>query len=157
MQVRPQVGIRAAAGLAAAGALVLVLTASKCEEQTTFPAYVQEICTDHIDNNGDGKIDCADPTCSGTPACVVSVSIDALPGIIPADTLTLTGHQTNATAVAVASISPAGIPAAATITGDTWSAKISNLNQKNVTYTVTVVGTNGDRADTARATFSRGD
>jgi hypothetical protein len=155
MKVHPRVGIRAAAVLAAAGALVLVLTASKCEEQTTFPAYVQEICNDKIDNDGDGKIDCADSDCD--PSCAVSISIDALPGIITTDSLTLTGHQTNATSVAVASVSPTGTPATATITGETWSVKISNLNQKNVPYTVTVVGTNGDRADTARANFSRGD
>jgi hypothetical protein len=28
-----------------------------------------EICNDGIDNNGDGKIDCADPLCAADPAC----------------------------------------------------------------------------------------
>ena len=156
MQVPSKPSLRIAAGLAAAGALVLTLTASKCEENTTFPGFVAEICNDNIDNNSDGKIDCADPTCSGSAACTVSLSIDVLPGVITKDTLVLTGHQTNASSVAVVSVTPAGTPAAATITGDTWSAMLTNLTQRT-TYTVIVVGSKGELRDTAQTTFVRGD
>lgn len=154
MQVLSKPALRTAAYLAAAGALVL--TASKCEEQTTFPAFVAEICNDNIDNNGDGKIDCADPTCVGSAACTVSLSIDVLPGIITKDTLVLTGHQTNASSVAVVSLTPVGIPGTATVTGDTWSATLTNLTQRT-TYTVTVVGSKGDLRDTVHTSFTRGD
>jgi hypothetical protein len=145
---------RAATFLAAASALVLVLTASKCEEKTIFPPYVAEICADKIDNDGDGLVDCADSDCD--LSCTVSISLDVLPGTFTPDSLVLTGHQTNATSVAVVSIVPAGAPAAAVITGDNWKATLTGLIQK-AAYTVTVVGSNGDRADTVRAVFTRGD
>jgi len=145
---------RATTGLAAAGALVLVLTASKCEEKTIFPPYVAEICTDKIDNDGDGLVDCADSDCD--LSCTVSISLDALPATFATDSLILTGHQINATSVAVVSIVPAGAPAAAVITGDAWKVALTGLIQKTA-YTVTVVGSNGDRADTVRAVFTRGD
>jgi hypothetical protein len=154
MQVLKQSGVRLAASLAAAGALILVFTASKCQEETIFVPYVAEICNDNIDNDGDTQIDCADTDCD--LACAVSVSIDAFPGIIASDTLELKGRQANATSVAVVAISPAGTPAAAVVTADTWTAKITGLIQKT-TYTVTVVGSNGKRADTTHATFTRGD
>jgi len=156
MQVLSKPVLRASASLAAAGALVLVLTASKCEEETIFPGYTPEICTDNLDNNNDGKIDCADPSCGGTAACTVTLSFDVLPGIITKDTLVLTGHQTNATAVAVLSVIPAGTAAPGTITGDAWSAMLTNLSQKG-NYTVTVVGSKGELRDTISTTFIRGD
>jgi hypothetical protein len=156
MQVLSKPVFRASASLAAAGALVLVLTASKCGEETTFPAFVAEICSDNIDNNSDGKIDCADPSCGGTAACTVSLSFDVLPGVITKDTLVLTGHQTNATSVAVLSVTPAGNSSPATITGETWSATLTNLTQRT-TYTVTVVGSKGELRDTVHTTFIRGD
>jgi hypothetical protein len=153
MKVLSAPGFRAAAGLAAAGACVLVFTASKCEQETIFPSYVAENCTDKADNDGDGKIDCEDSDC--IPACAVSVTLDALPGTFATDTLILTGHQTNATSVAVASITPNGTPVAAVITSDTWKATIPGLTQK-IAYTVTIVGKNGELADTVVATFTRG-
>jgi hypothetical protein len=153
MKILSVSGLRAAAGLAAAGAIILVFTASKCEQDTTFTNFVPENCTDKIDNDGDGQIDCADSDCA--LACAVSISLDALPGIFTTDTLVLTGTQTNATSVAVVSISPAGTPVSATITNDTWKATIPGLIQKT-TYTMTVVGSNGDRGDTLHASFTRG-
>lgn len=153
MKALSRPGIRAATGLAAAGAFILLFTASKCEEKTIFPPYVAEVCNDKIDNDGDGQTDCADSDCD--LSCAVSVSIDVLPGTITTDTLALTGHQTNASSVAVLSVVPAGTPAAAVITGDTWKATLTGLSQR-LTYTVTVAASNGDHADTATATFTRG-
>jgi C1A family cysteine protease len=34
-----------------------------------------EICNDGIDNNGDGKVDCADPTCATDPACAATSDV----------------------------------------------------------------------------------
>ncbi|MBW8889020.1 MAG: hypothetical protein JF616_14800 [Fibrobacteres bacterium] len=153
MKVLSVSGLRAAAGLAAAGAVILVFTASKCVQDTTFTNYVPEICTDKIDNDGDGLIDCADTDCD--PACAVSISLDALPGTFTTDTLVLTGIQRNATSVAVVSITPSGTPVSAVITNDTWKATIPGLVQKT-TYNMTVVGSNGNRADTLHPVFIRG-
>lgn len=148
-------GLRAAACLAAASAVILVFTASKCVQDTTFTNYVPENCTDKLDNDGDGLIDCADNDCD--PSCAVTITLDALPGNFSSDTLVLTGHQTNATSVAVVSVTPAGTPVAAVITNDTWKATVPGLIQPT-TYTLTIVGSNGDRADTLmpRPTFTRG-
>ena len=30
---------------------------------------LEEICDDGVDNDGDGLVDCSDPSCSGDPAC----------------------------------------------------------------------------------------
>lgn len=138
---------------AAAGALVLVLTASKCEQTTAIIPYVKEICTDQIDNDEDGKTDCADSECDLD--CAVSVSIDPIPVRISTDTLDIKGHHVHATAVTVVSLSPSGTPGTATVSGDAWTARLTNLSQ-SANYTVTVVASNGDRKDTAVATFTRG-
>jgi len=37
-----------------------------------------EICTDGVDNNGNGKIDCADPACNGNPACIEVICNDGI-------------------------------------------------------------------------------
>jgi C1A family cysteine protease len=41
-----------------------------------------EICNDGVDNNGDGKIDCADPLCAADPACAATGGLEgtATPG-----------------------------------------------------------------------------
>ena len=150
---RPRFDKRIAAWMAAAGAAVLVLTASKCEEATTFPSFTKEICADQADNDGDGKIDCADSDCDSS--CAVSITIDQLPGVVPADSLELKGHHTRATSIAVISLTPAGNYGTAVITGDTWMVRLSQLGQTTA-YTVRVVASNGTRADTAEAHFTRG-
>lgn len=153
MQVLSKSVLRIVASLAAAGAVAV--TVSKCKETTTFPAYVAENCSDNIDNNNDGKIDCADPSCAGTAACTVVLDFDVIPSVITKDTLVLTGHQTNATAVAVLSVSPVGIASPATISGETWSATLTSLTQIG-NYTVSVVASKGALRDTVKTTFVRG-
>jgi hypothetical protein len=152
---------RLAAALAAAGAAYFALTASKCQQSTEFVPFVAEQadkCLDKIDNDADGKIDCDDPDCN--TICAVQVNIDAIPSVISADTLTITGTQHNATSVSVISVSPQGggtqgTGSAPVLTGETWRSTLSNLGER-VLYTVTVVGSNGNRRDTATATFTRG-
>jgi hypothetical protein len=149
-------GPRLAAGLAAAGALYFALTASKCEQTTEFVPFVAEQadkCLDKIDNDADGKIDCDDPDCDAV--CAVTVTIDALPPVITTDSLSITGQQHNASSVSVISVTPQGSGSAPALSGETWKSTLTNLSQPG-DYTVTVVGSNGDRRDTAKATFTRG-
>jgi hypothetical protein len=150
-------GLRLAACLAATGALYFALTASKCEQTTEFVPFVAEAadkCLDKIDNDADGKIDCADSDCDAI--CAVSVTLDALPPTIPTDSVTIHGQQHNASSVTVISVVPQGSGSAPVLSGETWSSTLTGLSLKT-TYTITVVGSNGDRRDTAKATITRGD
>jgi hypothetical protein len=146
-----------AAYLAAAAAAYLALTASKCRQTTEIVPFVAETadkCLDKIDNDEDGKIDCDDSDCS--IVCAVTVTIDALPARVPTDTLEIRGQQHNATTVTVSSLSPFGTAGTPVVSGESWSARLTNLSQKT-TYTITVIGSNGNRRDTATATFIRAD
>jgi hypothetical protein len=149
-------GPRLAAGLAAAGALYFALTASKCEQTTELVPFVAEQgdkCLDKIDNDADAKIDCDDTDCDAI--CAVSVIIDPLPAVISTDTLRISGQQHNASAISIISVTPQGNGSAPAISGETWTSLLSDLGQKG-SYSVTVVGSNGGRRDTATATFTRG-
>jgi hypothetical protein len=54
--------------------------------------FVQEICNDHQDNDGDGKEDCADPKCVGTPQCIPTPTFTAT--ATPTATSTYTSTST---------------------------------------------------------------
>lgn len=114
-----------------------------------------EICTDNQDNDTDGKIDCADADCD--LACEVILTINPIARTIVQDTLVITGTVTNATSVAI-SILPSGQvenSGQATVTGDTWSAKLINLSDRTV-YTVTAKAVDqNNRSDTAFVSFER--
>ena len=60
-----------------------------------------EICSDGIDNNGDGKADCADPACAEDAACRTSGNL----------------HGEAAPAAAIPDNTPAGVSSEITITG----------------------------------------
>lgn len=150
-------GPRLAACVAAAGALYLALTASKCEQSAEFVDYVAETgadkCLDKLDNDTDGKIDCEDSDCDAV--CAVEVTIAAVPAVLTQDTLLLTGQQHNAASITLISLLPNGKGTPPVLSGETWSSRLSELSTRT-TYTVTVVATNGNRTDTARTTFVRG-
>jgi hypothetical protein len=65
--------------------------------------FVQEICDDHQDNDGDGKEDCADPKCAGAPQCIPTPTftvtetptVTATPSPTPTGTLTATATPTS--------------------------------------------------------------
>jgi len=48
--------------------LILILL-SACREKEIDPSFIEERCTDGVDNNGDGLVDCEDPTCSQFASC----------------------------------------------------------------------------------------
>jgi hypothetical protein len=137
--------------LAAAGAAVLTLTASDCQTKTAFEEFVPEICTDNTDNDGDRLIDCKDSDCSGE--CKVTVNIDDFSKPIKADSLLLTGTQTNASTVVV-NIAPQGVGGTATLETGIWKRTLTGMS-KDTTYTLTVIAANGDFKDTAITTFER--
>ncbi|MBX2894427.1 MAG: gliding motility-associated C-terminal domain-containing protein [Cyclobacteriaceae bacterium] len=43
---------------------------------TSLATFSQEICTNLIDDDGDGLVDCQDPDCGGTSACFIAPSCD---------------------------------------------------------------------------------
>ncbi len=43
---------------------------------TSFASFSQENCTNLIDDDGDGLIDCQDPDCGGTTVCLIAPSCD---------------------------------------------------------------------------------
>ena len=141
--------------LAGGTAVLFALSASKCHNTTDFPPFVQEICTDNLDNDSDGKKDCLDSDCN--LECTVEVTINAVSPTLNFDSLTLTGTVTNATGVAV-SIDPTALvenSGQATVTGSAWKAKITGMTATGV-YTVTAKAVGqSDRSDTAKASFER--
>jgi hypothetical protein len=150
-------GPRLAAYMAAAGAMYFALTASKCRQSTEFVQFIAETgadkCLDKLDNDSDGKIDCDDSDCDAV--CAVEVTIDAVPPVINVDTLVLSGQQHNASSVTILSVLPSGKGSAPVLSGETWTSHLSELSARTG-YTVTVVGSNGNRRDTASITFTRG-
>ena len=137
--------------LAIAGAALFALTASKCETRTTFPEYQTEICTDNLDNDDDGKLDCKDPDCAND--CRVTVTINEFAKPVHSDTIELSGTQAKAASVVVNVTAP-GIGGSATVETGTWKRQITGL-AADTTYTVTVIAVNGDFKDTAATTFDR--
>jgi hypothetical protein len=138
--------------LAGAIALLFALCASKCEHTTEIVPFVKEICTDVQDNDGDGKVDCQDSDCDDE--CAVHVHINPMADLRGTDSLTVTGTHFKATGI-ILSVTPSGTAGAATIIGDTWSARVSQLQDLN-TYTIRAIGSDAqNRSDTATATVTR--
>jgi hypothetical protein len=133
-------------------ALVFALCASTCEHTTEIIPFVKEVCNDVQDNDGDGLTDCQDSDCDQD--CAVHVHINPMADFKDTDTVRVTGTHFKATGVIV-SVSPSGTAGAATITGDTWSATVTQLNVKT-TYTIQAIGSDAQgRSDTTTATVTR--
>jgi hypothetical protein len=136
---------------AGSAALVFALCASKCEQSTEIIPYVKEICADTVDNDADGLVDCRDSDCDFE--CTVSVAINQIPTLTK-DSLTVTGTHFNATGITL-SVLPSGTAGTPVITGNTWTAQITQLADRT-TYTVTAIASDAQsRRDTATATFDR--
>ncbi|HEY3356666.1 MAG TPA: proprotein convertase P-domain-containing protein, partial [Polyangia bacterium] len=94
-------------------------------------AAAPEICNDGIDNNGDGKVDCDDPTCAADPACAQAGAL----------------HGAATPAAAVPDNTPAGVTSDITLTS---SANVATV-KVTVDITHTYVGdlvvklTHGDK------------
>jgi hypothetical protein len=135
-----------------AAALAFALCASKCETATEIVPFVKEICNDNVDNDTDGKIDCLDSDCD--TECEVHVAINQIPSISGVDTAIISGTHANATGIAV-TIATSGQAGAATITGNTWTSRLTLLSAIG-SYTVTAIASDAQgRHDTAVATFER--
>ena len=49
--------------------ILLLVLLSACGGKEIDPSLIEERCTDGVDNNGDGLVDCEDPTCSQFASC----------------------------------------------------------------------------------------
>ncbi len=138
--------------LAGAFALAFVIAATECHTNTDFPPFVKEICTDNIDNDGDGLTDCKDSDCA--LECKTHVTLSPITTPITADSIAISGTQTHAASIAITVTSP-GVASQPVISGSTWQANLTRLTD-NIIYTVVVVATDSNRlTDTAKASFER--
>jgi hypothetical protein len=138
--------------LTVAGTLATILTLSNCESTTDFPPAVNEICTDNIDNDGDGLTDCKDSECDKT--CGVQVTVTPVSDKVTEDTLSISGTHVNAQSISI-TIAPSGIASAATINGNTWTAKLSQLVNRE-SYTATIVAKDAQNGtNTVTLSFDR--
>jgi hypothetical protein len=144
--------LRALFPVSGAAALLTLLCASKCEHATEIVPYVKEICNDTQDNDADGKTDCQDSDCDGE--CLVSVTINPIAPIANMDTATISGAHFKAVGISV-TVSPSGIGGSAVITGDTWTASITQLLEARE-YTITAIAADAQgREDTATAILTK--
>lgn len=137
-------------GLAAA---LFALVAAKCEHNVDFPGFVVERCDDNVDNDEDGKSDCADlDDCQDF--CRVEVEIDQPTATVESDTLLILGSHRNAKTIAI-SVAPSGTGGTITPSGDRWQFMIRNIGTSGP-YTITAVA-NGPSTlrDTATVTFQK--
>ncbi len=71
--------------------MILALTASTCDTTTEIVPYKKENCTDKIDNNEDGLIDCDDRECSPLIVCQKPTTpVDTTHKILISDTSKVT-------------------------------------------------------------------
>ncbi len=67
--------------------MILALTASTCDTTTEIVPFQKEICTDKIDNNGDGLIDCDDRECTALISCQKTTTpVDTAHKVLISDT-----------------------------------------------------------------------
>lgn len=138
--------------LAGAFALLFIIAASECQNETEFVPFVAENCTDNIDNDNDGLIDCKDSDCAKD--CKIHVTIDSIMSPIKIDSLAISGTQFRATHINI-SVSPIAVAGLPIIRGSKWQCQLTKLTVP-ATYTVMVIGTDSlNNTDTARTTFQR--
>jgi hypothetical protein len=136
------------AGLSVVGAVFL---GSDCSHDFSFtPPVNREICTDGIDNDGNGRIDCRDSECLAQ--CRPEITIDPLPATVAADSVALAGTCLRAASIAVSS-DPSGLGGQAQISGARWSFLLRNLENGDHTVTAVVTDSTGLLRDTASAAF----
>src|SRR4051812_10044328 len=114
------------AAIAGAMGAIFILSASKCETTTEIlPPSPDEICNDGIDNDTDGKMDCADTDC--LLECRVSVFVfPTTPTSL--DTLRISGTHENAQSITVTLSAGGGSAATPVISGTKWDCLISGLS-----------------------------
>lgn len=133
-------------------AILFALVAAQCESNLEFPPFVQEVCTDNVDNDEDGAADCDDSDCN--TVCGVKVEVSTPPGVAADSSVKLSGTHENASTISV-SVIPDGTAGAATITGATWEFTVRNISTPGI-HTATILATSAKgRTDTATTTFQK--
>lgn len=138
--------------IAGAFALAFVISASDCHTNTEIVPYVKEICTDNIDNDGDGLTDCKDSDCA--LECKVQLTLTPIPATVNTDSILISGTHSHAASIAVTVTTP-GIASQPVLSGSTWQASLTRMTD-NITYSVVVIATDSNsQSDTVKASFER--
>ncbi len=132
--------LRLCTGLLGAGALLLTLTASKCKQDVVFVDAQKEICTDGIDNDQNGKIDCADSECLN----VCTLDLAVFPTVqTSVDTQTISGTHRRAASIAVNTKPDISASGKATLTGSTWTFLVTRLQEGGNEITIIASDSSG--------------
>lgn len=121
--------------------LLFVLTAEKCENETRFIAAKQEICNDAIDNDDNGKVDCADSFCLSS--CALELTVNPT-FITAADTQLVSGFQKRASKIVVEMLPNYETNGTATLTQSEWSFLARKLANGTNTLTITATDSAGN-------------
>ena len=123
-----------------------------CENDFHFTDPVNhEICTDAIDNDGDGRTDCRDVDCGDI--CRPTVTLNPLQFTLGADSLDISGTQQLARSISVVS-SPSGTDGQAQILGSNWTFTVKSLSPGSIALQVIAIDSTGLWRDTAFAEFT---
>lgn len=105
-------------------ALVFILAAAECTQETTFIDAQEEICGDGTDNDGDGRIDCKDSECE--LQCRLELTVN--PTLTTShDTQTVSGTHRNANRIVIEVQPSNSNGGTATLAANTWSFKVVGL------------------------------
>lgn len=127
-------------GLLGAGALLLTLTASECQQDIHFTQALKETCSDGIDNDHNGKVDCADSEC--LIVCTLDLAVFT-PVQTSADTQTISGTHRRAASIAVNIKPDISASGKATLEGSTWSYKVTKLQAGSNEITIIASDSSG--------------
>jgi Bacterial Ig-like domain len=128
------------AGVFASFGIFFVLTLANCNNETHFIASKLEICTDGIDNDDNGKADCADSYCSAS--CVLELTVNPT-FQTAADSQLVSGRHKHASKIVVEVLPNYASNGPATLTGLEWSFMARKLAQGNNTLTITATDSAG--------------
>jgi hypothetical protein len=128
-------------------AMGLALMGAKCEQEISFPETHPEICSNQLDDDEDGKVDCSDSDCR--EACRPSVTLDPPFSPTYSDSQTLSGTQSHVRLISVSTVPPLEISNSVTLTANGWKVLLQGMEVG--TYALTIIGTDSlDSRDTAR-------
>lgn len=129
-------------GILTSLSLLFLLTASKCDNETRFIGAKQEICGDGIDNDDNGKADCADSYCQSS--CVLELSVNPT-FQTSADSQMISGRHNHASKIVVELLPNYETNGFATITGLEWSFMARKLANGTNNVTITASDSAGNK------------
>jgi len=114
---------------------IFLFTASRCDQTVAFSQAKNEICGDGLDNDDNGKSDCADNFCA--PQCLLELTV-APTFTTEADSQVITGTHRRAKNITVEiSPNPGGSGKATLVDGETWTFTARQLGKVRNELTIT--------------------